>query len=212
MRSIMTTCDWRECARSKSRTISMPGPRPGGIIGQQGRWPAEQHPRAEARQQQGVGAGDAAVEDVADDGDGDALQGVRVDRGRDRRSRWGGCEDGASGSEVGEDGAEIEQRLRGVLVHAVACIEHRAGRWCGRAAQGAPAGGMAEDDALGAERAQGEAGVFEGLAFFDGGALVGDEGGGGAEGLGGQLEARCGCGCSTHRRAARRGGRRGAGR
>ena len=53
---------------------------------------------------------------------------------------------------------------------------------------------MAEDDGLGAERAQGEAGVLEGLAFFDGGGLVADQGGGGAEGLGGELEGGAGAG------------------
>ena len=63
---------------------------------------AEHHARAQPGQQQHVGAGDAAVQDVADDGDGDAGEGVGGDgvdvRGADaarmvrRSSRaWVGC-------------------------------------------------------------------------------------------------------------------------
>ena len=48
----------------------------GGGVGQQLRRSAEDDARAEARQQQHVRAGDAAVEDVADDGDGDAAEGI----------------------------------------------------------------------------------------------------------------------------------------
>ena len=44
----------------------------GGHLGQQLLGSAEHDACAEARKQQHVGAGDAAVQDVADDGDGDA--------------------------------------------------------------------------------------------------------------------------------------------
>ena len=73
MRSIMTTCDWRRAA-SKSRSIGDAGSGVGGGVGQQLRRSAEQDACAKPRQQQHVGAGDAAVQDVADDGDGDASQ------------------------------------------------------------------------------------------------------------------------------------------
>ena len=52
--------------------------------------------------------------------------------------------------------------------------------------------GAAQDDAFGAEGAEGEAGVFEGLAFFDAGGLRADEGGVGAEGFGGEFEGGAG--------------------
>ena len=49
----------------------------GGGFGQQGRRAAEDDARAEPREQQGIGAGDAAVKDVSADGDGDAFERFR---------------------------------------------------------------------------------------------------------------------------------------
>ena len=48
-----------------------------GQLGQQLFGAAEEHARAEPRQQKHVGAGDAAVQNVADDGDGDAGESFR---------------------------------------------------------------------------------------------------------------------------------------
>ena len=135
---------------------------------------------AQAREQHRVGAGYAGVEDVSGDGDGDAGEGFCVD--------GGGVE-----AEAEEDGAEIEQRLRGVLGHAVAGVEDGQAGGVGED-EGRSGGGMAEDNALGAEGSEGEAGVLEGFALFDGGGLVGDEGGGGAEGFGGEFEGGAGAG------------------
>ena len=51
---------------------------------------------------------------------------------------------------------------------------------------------MAQDDGFGAEGAQGEAGVFERLAFFDARGEARNQRGVGAEALGGELEAGAG--------------------
>jgi hypothetical protein len=95
--------------------------------------------------------------------------------------------------EAGEQSAEVEQRLRGVLVHAVASVEDGQAGDAGQQ-RGSARVGMAQDDGLSAERAQSEAGVLERLSFFDGGGLVADEGGGGAERFGGELEGGAGAG------------------
>ena len=69
---------------------------------------------------------------------------------------------------MGEDGAQIEQRLRGMLVHAVARVED--GRRVQLFKQPGSAGGVvAQDDGFSAESAQRQAGVFQRLAFFDAG-------------------------------------------
>ena len=71
-----------------------------------------------------------------------------------------------AGPQMREDGAQVEQRLGGMLVHAVAGVEHGQ---AGFALQqpGRAGGVVAQDDGFGAERAQGQAGVFERLAFFN---------------------------------------------
>ena len=137
-----------------------------GGLGQEGFGAAEDEFGSEAGEEHGVGAGYAGVEDVSGDGDGEAGEGFFVD--------GGGIE-----VESCENGAEVEQGLRGVLGHAVAGVEDGEAGGAGEE-EGRAGGGVAEDDALGAEGAEGEAGVFEGLAFFDGGGFVGDQGGGGA--------------------------------
>jgi len=87
-------------------------------------------------EQEHVGTGDAAVEDVADDGDGDAGEGFRGD---------GGC----AVAQMNEDGAEIEQGLGGMLVHAVASVDD--GQMGGLLKEPGCAGGVvAEDDGLSA--------------------------------------------------------------
>ena len=139
---------------------------------------AEDDLGAETREKEHVGASDAAVEDVANDGDGDAAEGVSGDGGE-------------AGKQVLEDGTEVEQGLGGMLVHAVAGVEH------GQAGEllenpGCAGGFMAKDDGLGAKGVQGEAGILEGLAFLDAGGEAGDEGGIRTERLGGQLEAGAG--------------------
>ena len=93
----------------------MPGPDLRGLLRQQFFRSAEQHARAEPRQQQHVGARHAAVQNVADDGDGDA--GERF-----------GADFGDAGPQMRENGAQVEQRLRGMLVHAVAGVDHRQAR------------------------------------------------------------------------------------
>ena len=99
----------------------------------------------------------------------------------------GGC----AGAQMCEDGAQIEQRLGGMLVHAVAGVDD--GQAGGLLKQPGCAGGVvAQDDGLGAERAQGEAGVFERLALLDAGAEAGNEGGVCAEDFGGELKAGAG--------------------
>jgi hypothetical protein len=62
------------------------------------------HPRAHGVEQEDVGAGDAAVQDVAADGDGEALDAALA----------------------AADGEGVEQGLGRVLVAAVAGVDHRA--------------------------------------------------------------------------------------
>ena len=86
---------------------------------------AEQHARAQPRQQQHVRARYAAVQNVADDGHRDARQGFGVDSLNAR-------------PQMRQNRAQIEQRLRGMLVHAVAGVEHRQARRLPRAATARP--------------------------------------------------------------------------
>jgi hypothetical protein len=151
-----------------------------GVIGQKGFGAAEDDASAKARQQHGIRAGDAAVADVAGDDDGDALEAGLAGRCRVE-------------AEAREHGAEVEQRLRGMLVHAVACIEDGKAGHTGEQV-GSAAGVVAQDDGFGTESAEGDAGVLEGLSFFDGGGLVADEGRGRAEGFGCELEGGPGAG------------------
>ena len=168
----------------------------GGRVGQELGGSAEDDARAEAGKQKHVGAGDAAVEDVAHDGDGDAGE----SGGRYRGSCDCACDasftqdDGLrSRIEMIEDGAEVEQGLRGVFVHPVSRIED----WqaCDFFEEPCSAGGVvAEDDGFGAERAQSKAGVLEGLAFLNARGEAGNEGGVSTKAFGGELEAGTGAG------------------
>jgi len=152
----------------------------GGEFGQQGGRSAEQQARAETRQQQHIRAGDAAVEDVAGDADRHAGEGFGGDLFD-------------AGAQMSEDGAQVEQGLGGMLVHSVAAVEDgQAG--LGFELPGRAGAGVADDDRLGSEGAQGQAGVFERLALFNAGRLVRDQRGVRAESLGGQLEAGAGAG------------------
>ena len=86
-----------------------------------------------------------------------------------------------------QHGSEVEQSLGGVLVHAVPGIEHRQPR--GLLQKVRRSGGkVAQDDALCPQRAQGDAGVFERFALFNGRGLGADERGVGAQTFGRQLE------------------------
>ena len=96
-----------------------------------------------------------------------------------------------SSTEAQQDGAEVEQRLRGML-----CMPSPAfstGRPVVRASSdGAPLALWRRTMHSAPERAQGEAGVLEGFALLDGGGLVADQRGGGAQRLGGELEGGAG--------------------
>ena len=72
------------------------------------------------------------------------------------------------GPQMRQDGAQVEQRLRGMLVHAVAGVEHRQARRFFQQPRRAR-GVVAQDDGLRAERAQRQAGVFQRLALFNAG-------------------------------------------
>ena len=72
---------------------------------------------------------------------------------------------------MSQDGAQVEQRLGGMLVHAVAGVEDRQAG-LGFQQPGRAGAGVAQDDGLGAEGAQGQAGVFERLALFNARRLV----------------------------------------
>ncbi len=78
-------------------------------LGQKRKRARQQHSRAQTRKQQRVRARNAAMEDVAADGDGYARKCLRGGLGR-------------TPAQHAQEGAEIEQRLRRVLVCAVAGV------------------------------------------------------------------------------------------
>ena len=96
-----------------------------------------------------------------------------------------------SRTQMRQDGSKIEQRLRGVLVHAVAGVEDGKARVLFEE-PGSAGGVVAQDDGFGTERAESEAGVLQGLAFFDAGGQAGNERRVGAEAFGRQFEAGAG--------------------
>jgi hypothetical protein len=67
-----------------------------------------------------------------------------------------------------EDGAQVKQRLRGMLMHAIARVKNGElglpSKQPGRARVG-----MAQDDAFRTKRLERDPGVFEAFAFFDAG-------------------------------------------
>ena len=125
---------------------------------------------AELREQVDVGAGHAAVRDVADDGDAQAFE---------RRA-------------VIEDGAGVEQRLGGVLVGAVAGVDDGGARQVARQEVGRAGSGVAHHDGVRAHGDERVQRIDERLALGDAGAGGGDGDGVRAEALGGDFEAGAG--------------------
>ena len=166
----------------------------GGGVGQELCWSAEDDASAEARQQEHVGAGDAAVKDVADDGDGDSGEGGRQYCGFldcARPASFAQDDSLRCEIEMGQDRAEVQESLRGVLVHAIAGVKDGEAGFL-LEEPGSAGGVVADDDGFGSEGAKGEARVLECLAFLDARGEAGDEGRVGAKGLGGKLEAGAG--------------------
>ena len=132
---------------------------------------------AERVQQQHVGAGHPAVQDVADDGD---PHGPRAGRAGCRivkasSSAWVGCSWVPSPA------------LTTLPSHPVGEPVRRAG------------GAVPDDDRVGAHRLEGQRGVLERLALGDAGALGGEVDDVGGQPLGRQPRRRCGCGWSPRR-------------
>ncbi len=125
----------------------MPGPKFQGHVRQERGRPAEQYPGAKPGQEECIGASYAGVQYVAGDRHGDALE-----QGS-RRSVLGAAQGAKHGS-------HIQQRLGRMFVHTIAGVQHRQAG--GLRQQVRSAGGkVAQDNALRAQRAQGDAGVFE---------------------------------------------------
>ena len=115
-------------------------------FGQKLRRPAESNARPELAEQVNGGARYPAVINIAHDGHLQSLQRFLV----------------------AQDGVGIEQRLRGMLMHAVAGVDHgnvQIPRHQRRRARLR----MANDNHVRAHRPQGVAGVQQGLSFFDAG-------------------------------------------
>src|ERR1700735_5586826 len=72
---------------------------------------AEHYACTQSWEQEHIGAGHPAMKNVSGDGYGDACKRVPRDRLNVR-------------TQMGEDGTQIEQSLRRVLVHAIACVEY----------------------------------------------------------------------------------------
>ena len=132
---------------------------------------------AEGVQQQHVGAGDPAVQHVADDRDPAAVEVARAV------------------AQVPAHRERVEQRLGGVLVGAVAGVDDRAADPAG---VGQPVrragGGVADHDGVGAHRLEGQRGVLEALALGDARALGREVDDVGRQPLGGGLEGDPGAG------------------
>ena len=177
MRSIITACDWRSAA-SKSRSMAMPGPACAASSGSSSLGP-QSSTRAPSR-------GSSSMLERATRLCRMSPTMVTVTPARvsavDRRS---------ARPQMRQDGAQVEQRLGGMLVHAVAGVEHRQ---AGSVLQqpGRAGGVVAQNDGFGAQRAQRQAGVFQRLALLDARAEAGDQRGVGAQALGGQLKAGAG--------------------
>ena len=120
---------------------------------------------AERAQQQHVGPGHPAVQDVADDRDAQAVQ----------------------AAEPAPHGEGVEQRLRGVLVRAVAGIDHAAAHPAGQPVRGARRL-VPDHDRVCAHRLQRQRRVLEALALGDARALGGEVDDVGGQPLGGGLE------------------------
>ncbi len=134
---------------------------------------------AEGGQQVDVGAGDAAVQDVADDRDPAAVEVL--------------AESGIGPDQPAAHREGVQECLGGVLVGAVAGVHDRAvdPAGGGEAVRGA-GGAVPDDDGVGAHRLQGQGRVLERLALGDGGALGGEVDDVGGQALGGCLEGDAG--------------------
>ena len=118
------------------------------------------------------------MQNVAHDGDRDSGQRV----GRDLVH---------TGPQVLQHGAQIEQRLGRMLVHAVAGVQH--GQTGGLLEQPRRAAGVvAQNNRLGSQRAQREAGVLQRFALLNAGGKAGDQRRVRTQRLGGQLKAGAG--------------------
>ena len=131
----------------------------------------ERDARAELEQRPDVRAGDAAEEDVADDGDVEA----------------------GDAAEALADGEDVEQRLGGMLVRAVAGVDDAGLEPLGEEVRRAGAG-VAQDDDIGVQRLEVARGVLERLALGEAGGAGGDIDDVGAEAEGGELEGGAGAG------------------
>jgi len=125
----------------------------GGDLRQQLFRAAEDYLCSQAGQQKHVGTGYAAVQNVADDGNRHSRQRLR---GHFLNSL----------PQMRKNRPQIEQRLGGMLMHAVAGIEHGQAGF-GFQQPGRAGGVVAQDDCLGAKRAKSQAGVLQRLAFFN---------------------------------------------
>ena len=137
----------------------------------------ERDVRAELEQRVDVRARDAAEEDVADDRD--------VQPG-DRPFLFA-------------DGEEVEQRLRGMLVRAVAGVDHARAQPLGEELRRA-GGAVAQHDDVGVIRLEILRGVLERFAFREAGSGGGDIDHVGAQAYARRARTKCGCACSARRR------------
>ena len=136
----------------------------------QRRRPADGDRRAQLGQAPDVGARHPRVQDVADQADPQPLD----------RAAFA-------------DRVDVEQPLRGVLVHAVAGVDH-AGIEHPRQQVGGARGVMADHHRVDLHRLDGAGGVGEALPLLRAGGRAGQVDGVGRQPLGGQLEAGAGAG------------------
>ena len=143
-------------------------------IGQEARGAAEDQPRAQTRQQQSVRAGHARMQDIAGN------------RYRDPRQS-SGVHAPPAPSRDAQDGSQVQQRLRRMLVHSIAGIEYRQSGYLLQQI-GSAGEEMPQNDALGSQGAKRDPRVFERLALFNRGRLRTDQGRIRAQALRRQLE------------------------
>ncbi len=164
MRSIITTSA-PSSARSRFSNAFTVGPSASARRGIRVRGAAEAHLGAERPEEQGVRPRDARVQHVARDRDDEAREAALL----------------------APDGERVEQRLRGVLVRAVAGVHDRRADRRGDEVRRAR-GGVAKDDGVGAKRLEVADGVEQRLALGHARRLQRDVHHVGAEALAGHLE------------------------
>jgi len=141
----------------------------GEPVGYEGGGPDQRDGGAHLREGVDVGAGDAAEQDVAEDHDLAAVQLPKVLLHRER----------------------VEQALRGMLVGAVARVDHRDVEHLAQVVRGA-AGGVAQHDHVGVERLDVLRGIAEGLTLRGAGVGGVERDDVGAQALGRHLEREAG--------------------